>query len=412
MNEKTRVLAVIPARGNSKGIYRKNIKEFAGYPLIAYSIAAAKQAGTVTRTIVSTDGGEIASVARKYGAEVPFMRPAELAEDDTTDFLVFRHALDWLEKNESYIPELVVQLRPTSPFRPPGMVDDAVRIMIENPEADSVRGVVPSTQNPYKMWLINQKDRMVPVIELADIPESYNSPRQDLPPTFWQTGHIDVIRTSTIMKKKSMSGDVILPLFIDPIYTVDIDTILDWKRAESALLDGSLNIVSPGKGKRTLPDNVKLLVMDFDGVLTDDRVFVNEQGIEMVAASRADGMGLERLRKMTDIKAVVISKEKNPVVTARCKKLKIPVIQNVADKELILKSYLEENNLFPEEVVYIGNDVNDLACFSLVGFAAAPSDASEIVKRQADLVLDKGGGKGAVRELVELLIEKFSGVRE
>lgn len=408
MNKKLEVLAVIPARGNSKSIYRKNIKEFAGYPLIAYSIAAGKQAESVTRTIVSTDDEEIASISRGYDAETPFMRPAELAEDTITDLPVFRHAINWLEKNEDYRPDLVVQLRPTSPFRPPGMVDEAVRLMIENPEADSVRGVVPSTQNPYKMWLVNENKQMVPLIEVEDIHDSYNAPRQDLPLTYWQTGHIDVIRTSTIMKKNSMSGDVILPLYIDPLYTVDIDTVLDWKRAERTLLDGNLNIVFPAKRKRPLPEKVKLLVMDFDGVLTDDRVYVNEEGIEMVAASRADGMGLERLRKMTDIDAVVISKEKNPVVTVRCSKMDIPVIQNVADKQSVLLSYLEDRKLKAGEVVYIGNDLNDLPCFPVVGFAAAPSDAVREVKRQADLVLDKKGGKGAVRELADLLIEKFS----
>jgi len=408
MNKKMEVLAVIPARGNSKSIYRKNIKEFAGYPLIAYSIAAGKQAESVTRTIVSTDDEEIASISRRYGAETPFMRPAALAEDTTTDLPVFRHAINWLEKNENYCPDLVVQLRPTSPFRPPGMVDEAVRLMVENPEADSVRGVVPSTQNPYKMWLINENKQMVPLIEVEDIPESYNAPRQDLPVAYWQTGHIDVIRISTIMKKNSMSGDAIFPLFIDPLYSVDIDTIMDWGRAEKTLLEGNLNIVSPGKRKRPFPEKVKLLVMDFDGVLTDDQVYVNEEGVEMVAASRADGFGLERLRKMTDIDAVVISKEKNPVVTARCSKLDIPIIQNVVDKEFVLRSYLEDKKLKASEVVYIGNDLNDLPCFPIVGFAAAPLDAADEVKRQADIVLDKKGGKGAVRELADLLIEKFS----
>ena len=288
------------------------------------------------------------------------------------------------------------------------MVDEAVRLMVENPEADSVRGVVPSTQNPYKMWLINENKQMVPLIEVEDIPESYNAPRQDLPVAYWQTGHIDVIRISTIMKKNSMSGDAIFPLFIDPLYSVDIDTIMDWGRAEKTLLEGNLNIVSPGKRKRPFPEKVKLLVMDFDGVLTDDQVYVNEEGVEMVAASRADGFGLERLRKMTDIDAVVISKEKNPVVTARCSKLDIPIIQNVVDKEFVLRSYLEDKKLKASEVVYIGNDLNDLPCFPIVGFAAAPLDAADEVKRQADIVLDKKGGKGAVRELADLLIEKFS----
>jgi CMP-N-acetylneuraminic acid synthetase len=116
----TEVLALIPARGGSKGIPRKNIRDFSGYPLIAWSIAAAKQSELVTRVIVSTDDEEIAAVARAWGAETPFLRPAEFAEDKTTDLPVFVHALAWLAENENYRPDVVVQLRPTSPIRPSG----------------------------------------------------------------------------------------------------------------------------------------------------------------------------------------------------------------------------------------------------------------------------------------------------
>ena len=113
------ILAIIPARGGSKSIPRKNIRPLAGHPLIAYSIAAGRQSRLVTRTIVSTDDEEIAAVARQYGAETPFLRPAEFAQDNTTDFPVFTHALGWLKEHEGYQPDIIVQLRPTSPIRPP-----------------------------------------------------------------------------------------------------------------------------------------------------------------------------------------------------------------------------------------------------------------------------------------------------
>src|SRR5512144_3095944 len=133
------ILAIIPARGGSKGIPRKNIRSFAGYPLIAWSIAAAKQSDLVTRLIVSTDDEEIAAVAREWGAETPFLRPAELAQDKTTDLPVFEHAIQWLEENKGYKPEIVIQLRPTSPIRPKGMLDHAIRILLEHKNADCVR---------------------------------------------------------------------------------------------------------------------------------------------------------------------------------------------------------------------------------------------------------------------------------
>lgn len=160
-----KVLAVIPARGGSKGIPRKNIKKLAGHPLIAYSIAAGLNSSLVTRTIVSTDDQEIAEVAKQYGADVPFLRPEEFARDESRDLPVFQHVLSWLKQNESYQPEIVVQLRPTSPFRSETLVDEAVRILLDHPDADSVRGIVPSKQNPYKMWKVLEGGGMQPLLD-------------------------------------------------------------------------------------------------------------------------------------------------------------------------------------------------------------------------------------------------------
>lgn len=399
------VLAIIPARGGSKGIPRKNIRDFAGYPLIAYSIAAARQAETVTRVIVSTDDEEIAATARAYEAETPFLRPAEFAQDNTTDLPVFQHALAWLAEHESYQLDVVVQLRPTSPIRPRGLVDDAVRSLLAHPEADSVRGVVPSGQNPHKMWRIDtQSGHMKALLEVPGIPEPYNAPRQKLPPVYWQTGHIDAIRPAAILEKNSMSGDVILPLLIDSRYTVDIDTPYDWLRYEWLVFHGGLEMVTPGRTRRSLPTKLRLLALDFDGVLTDNRVWVDQDGREMIAANRSDSMGLNLLRK-AGVDVVVISTETNPVVSARCRKMQVPVVQGVTDKATVLKNYLAEKNIPAGKVVFLGNDVNDLPCFPLVGCAAAPADGEAAVRHEADLVLSRNGGHGAVRELVDLILQ-------
>lgn len=408
MNKQPEILAIVPARGNSKSIPMKNIKEFAGFPMLAFSIAAAKQSRHVTRVIVSTDNQEIAQVAREYGAEVPFMRPDDLAQDDTLDYPVIEHTLLWLAEQEDYHPDFVIQLRPTSPIRPRSMVDDAVVLMLAHPEADCVRGVVPSAQNPYKMWFIDAQGRMKPILQVEGVREPYNAPRQDLPDTFWQTGHIDVIRAEMILKKKSLTGDVIFPLMVDPRYSVDIDTLLDWERAEANIMECMPDIVWPGEVKRAFPVKVTLLVMDFDGVITDDRVWVDAEGNEMVAANRGDGLGLERLRILTDIQAMVISKENHPVVAARCKKLDIPLIQGVDDKPEVLEKLLKQRGVPADEVVYIGNDLNDLPCFPMVGFSAVPANALPEMKRRADLVLRKNGGFGAVRELCDILVSRFS----
>ncbi len=171
----------------------------------------------VTRIIVSTDDEEIAAVAREWGAETPFLRPSEFAQDKTTDLPVFEHALKWLEEVEGYHPDVIVQLRPTSPIRPRTMVDDAIRILLDHADADCVRGVVPAAQNPFKMWRFNGEGKPLnPLLEVEGIPEPYNAPRQILPPVYWQTGHIDAIRISTITQKKSLTGDVIYPLVDRP----------------------------------------------------------------------------------------------------------------------------------------------------------------------------------------------------
>ena len=398
------VLAVIPARGGSRSIPRKNIRPFAGHPLLAYSISAGLQSKRVTRVIASTDDGEIAEVARSYGAEVPFLRPAELAQDHTTDLPVFQHVLDWLRREEKYVPEIVVQLRPTSPIRPLDCVDRAVEILLEHAEADSVRGVVPSGQNPYKMWVIQGSASMTPLISDGP-PEAYNRPRQELPPTYWQTGHIEAIRTGTITDQASMSGGVILPLVLDARYAIDIDTLEDWKRGEQLVQQAQLDMVRPGQAPRPLPELVELLVLDFDGVLTDDRVWVNERGDESVAAHRGDGYGLAQLRK-AGLQMIVISREENEVVAARCEKLGIPVMQGIEDKASALREVLERGKIEPSRAVYVGNDVNDLPCFPLVGCAVAVSDAHPQVLAAADMRLSLPGGHGAVRELCDQLLER------
>ncbi len=406
MVDQVEVLAIIPARGGSRSIPGKNIRPFGGHPLLAYSIAAGQQAGSVDRVIVSTDDQAIAEAAQRYGAEIPFLRPNALAQDDTPDLPVFQHALEWLEREQAYRPQVVVQLRPTSPLRPHDCVDAAVRTLLENPEADSVRGVVPSGQNPYKMWRL-EGERLRPLLESP--PQAYNMPRQKLPQTYWQTGHIDAIRVETIRSKGSMSGEVILPLMLDPRYTVDIDNLSDWARAERMLLE--LDIVRPGPAPRPLPDPVKLLALDFDGVLTDDRVWVSEEGLESVAAHRGDGFGIGRLREH-GVEIAVISRESNPVVAARCRKLGVTAYQGILDKASQLQQLLQERGLEPAASVFVGNDLNDLPCFSVAGCAVAVADAHPQVRAAADIVLARPGGQGAVRELCDLILDRMRGKEE
>jgi N-acylneuraminate cytidylyltransferase len=215
------VLAIIPARGGSKGIPRKNVVELLGRPLLWWSVRSALDAETVTRTVLSTDDAQMADVGREAGAEVPFLRPAELAGDDVLDLPVFEHVLATLARTEGYRPDLVVHLRPTSPLRPPGLVDEGVRTLAADPAADSLRAVTVPANNPFKMWRIVD-GVLVPLVD-SGIPEQYNQPRQALPAAYWQTGTLDVMRPATILEQHSMTGRRILPMVIDPELAVDID---------------------------------------------------------------------------------------------------------------------------------------------------------------------------------------------
>ena len=230
---KPEVLAIIPARGGSKGLPGKNTRLLAGHPLVSYSIAAGLQSSLVNRVICSTDSQEIADIALRYGAEVPFLRPAELAADDSPDIDVFQHLIQDLKQTENYRPDIIVQLRPTSPIRQPGQIDDGLLLLIDNPRTDSIRGVTPSPATPYKMWRIGN-NILEPLLTIEGVPEPFNMPRQALPEVYWQTGTLDIMRT-IVIESGSMTGTEIRPFIIDPEHAVDIDHLESFTRAERVI---------------------------------------------------------------------------------------------------------------------------------------------------------------------------------
>ena len=233
------VVALIPARGGSKSVPRKNLLSVAGRPLIAYSILHAKACPAITRIVVSTDDDEIAEVARGYGAEVPFKRPAEAASDTATDFQVFHHALSWFAEHEAYVPELVVHLRPTGPVREAALIERAVQLMLESPQADALRSVGTAEQTPYKMWRI-EGSLLRPLIELPGYPEAHSMPRQKLPVAYWQNGYVDIVRPRTILELESMTGRVVLPFVVEgKIHELDyLDQIPALEAAVKAWMAG------------------------------------------------------------------------------------------------------------------------------------------------------------------------------
>ncbi len=225
--------AIIGARGGSKTIPKKNIKDVGGFPLIAYSIAAAKLAKDVERVIVSTDSEEIAEVAKKYGAEVPFRRPREFATDTSIDREFIVHALEWLEKHEGSVPQYLLFLRPTSPLRDPKKLSEAIAHIKKFPESTSLRSAHKIELTPQKMYGL-EGDYFVGLFPRDKRPEYHGLPRQTFPPTYKPDGYVDVLKSEFILNNPGQThGDSILAFHTPD--TGDIDNMNDLEYVEEIL---------------------------------------------------------------------------------------------------------------------------------------------------------------------------------
>jgi N-acylneuraminate cytidylyltransferase len=229
------VLALIPARSQSKGIPDKNIRDFCGKPLLAHAIEQARACSLVGRVIVSTDSERYAEIARRCGAETPFLRPAEISRDESTDLECFQHALDWLVRHEGCVPELCAHLRPTHPNRTPEQIAQAINLLRAHPEWDSVRSVAPAPESPFKMWFPRSDGTITPAVQ-SELKDAHSLPRQILPPAFLSNGSVDVIRSRTILEKHSMAGDLVGALVM--LESHDIDTPEQMERAALAFRQG------------------------------------------------------------------------------------------------------------------------------------------------------------------------------
>jgi CMP-N-acetylneuraminic acid synthetase len=240
-----RVLAVVPARGGSKGIPRKNLQLLGGTPLVARAVQAGRAARLVSRVLCSTDDVQIADAARAAGAEVPFLRPPELARDSSEDWPVFVHALEWLAQHEDWVPDLVVNLRPTSPLRRAEHVDDAIRLLLDT-GADSVKAVCLARQHPHKMWLRQPpggpflQPLLTTPFRLARGPDV---PRAELEDVYWQNGIVDVTRREIIVEQHQMIGGRVAGLVTEPADSIDVDTPLDLALAELLLRQRATTVI-------------------------------------------------------------------------------------------------------------------------------------------------------------------------
>jgi YrbI family 3-deoxy-D-manno-octulosonate 8-phosphate phosphatase len=382
-------IAIIPARGGSKGIPQKNLTKVGGIPLVGRSVLAAVKATSIDRVFVSTDDDAIADCARHYGGEV-VVRPAALSTDNATSETALLHVLDTLRETEGYVPDTLVFLQCTTPFTTADDIDKAVATL-RGEKADSLFTAI---RFDHFIW----EDCEDPSEGVRGL--THNAAkrllRQEKKPQYLENGAIYVMKVAGFLEGRHRFFGKIATCLMDRFTALEIDEPVELRMAqaiESVLF----------KTVHKLPENPSALIMDFDGVFTDNRVWVDESGRETVLCSRADGMGLEDLRKVASFPMLVLSKEKNPVVAARCAKVNLPCLQGVERKADILKKWAGEQGIDLRRAIYVGNDRNDLECFQLVGCAVAPSDGEQEVLTAANIVLSRAGGSGAIRELTDAL---------
>lgn len=376
------VVAVIPARGGSKGVPRKNLRRVGGVPLLGRAIAAARAATLVDRVVVSTDDAEIAACAREWGAEV-VDRPAELAGDEASSESALLHALETLG-GRGVVTRILVLVQATSPFVDPADLDDAVARVA----AGSETSVFSAVESWGFLWR-HGADGLYGVNHHA----STRPRRQEREPEYLETGGFYVLDAAGFRAARHRFFGRVGIAVVPERHALEIDTEEQLQLA---------NAIAPLVSVPGVLD-VDALVTDFDGVHTDDSVLVGQDGTEFVTVNRGDGMGVALLRD-AGVPVLILSTETNPVVGARAAKLGVDVRQGLADKAAALRDWADARGIPLDRVAYLGNDVNDLACLDLVGWPLAVPEAHPRVLAAARLVLGSAGGRGAVREAAERIL--------
>ncbi|RFU84343.1 transferase [Streptomyces triticagri] len=419
-----RVLAVIPARGGSKGVPAKNLAPVAGVPLVARAVRECRATRLVTDVVVSTDDQAIAEVARAAGAEV-VLRPAAIAGDTASSEAAVLHALDSHEALHGSPVDVVLLVQCTSPFLAREDVDAVAAAVAEGdadtavtvaafhgfvwrdsadelasgpPRAVAAQGAVAGAVRPAAA-VTGAGGRPALGGYGVNHDKSFRPRRQDRPQDLLETGAAYAMDTAGFREHRHRFFGRTDLVRTDPARVLEVDDPHDLARARALapLLDRPELAERPGR------DDIDAIVIDFDGTQTDDRVLIDADGREIVAVHRGDGLGVAALRR-AGLPLLILSTEQNPVVAARARKLKIPVLHGIDRKDLALKQWCDEQGIAPERVLYAGNDVNDLPCFGLVGWPVAVAGAHDVVRDAARAVTTSRGGDGAIREIASWIL--------
>lgn len=381
--ETVSTVAIIPARGGSKGIPLKNLQKIAGKSLLARAIDAATNTQGIDLVVVSTDHDGIAAEAERAGATV-IRRPVEISGDTATSESALVYTLEQLEKLRRKQFDVTVFIQCTSPFINPQNIDNAIARVARN-AADVVFSAV---EDHSFLWTLDNAQHAVAVGHSMD----FRPRRQDRQKHYNETGAFYVMRTSGLLEHKHR--------FFGRVEIEEVPA--EDAREIDSMSDLTLLRALASNRVETTHLDIDALVTDFDGVHTDDAVHIDENGVESVRVHRGDGMGISRLVQAR-FPFLILSKERNPVVTKRAEKLRVEVAQGIDNKAHVLSEWIACKGLDPERVAYVGNDINDLEAFSAVGWPIAVADAHPRVLAAARFVLKKDGGQGAVREVCDLV---------
>lgn len=387
-----KIVAAIPARGGSVGLPGKNIRPLNGVPLVGRTIRAARGSRYVSEVFVSSDSDEILAVAQKYGA-VGCKRPDELSGPTASSESALLHLLS----NELSLvedpPDILVFLQCTAPFTLAHHVDQVVEALLEQ-QATSAISVV---DDHGFYWSIGADGAGVGA---NHDPKTPRRRRQDLSPRYRENGAVYAMRVPEFVKESNRYCGKTALVPMDSTW-IEIDTSQDWDIAEAFIKSEPFT----GFVDRSLIIPIKALITDFDGVHTDNSVFIGQDGSETVVCSRTDEGGLERLRARA-IRLLVMTSEANPIVKQRAKTLQMELLAYGHCKLEALEQWRLKNSFEWAEMAYVGADTSDLLCMQACGLSIAPRNAMSEVKAVSSIVLEYNGGQGALRELSELLISR------
>lgn len=349
-------VAVIPARGGSKGVPLKNIRLLGGVPLLAHAIRAARASDLVGEVYVSTDSDLIAEVAAIYGAQV-LRRSPELSRDETSSEAVLLDALNQLAAQGS-TPELLVFLQCTAPFMTAGDIDGTINKLLRSGSQSAFAAA------PFEHFAWAEDAGGARGLNHDGLTRRR---RQDLDPQYLEAGSVYVMRTAAFMQEQTrFCGRTAIYVMDSNERLLEIDTPCDFYLAQALArwLGKSQSEREQFRVRQTDIERrlrcIRAAVFDFDGVFTDGGVWVDQQGREQVRCSRLDGMGIARLRGHTQLKLLVLSGESSTCGARRCAKLGLEFIGNCQDKASALDRWAEEQDVAPEEILYCGDDVADL----------------------------------------------------